>query len=401
MLEGKKIIIGVTGSIAAYKSASLVREFRNRGAAVRVVMTASSKDFITPLTLATLSQHRVYSDFTESKETGEWTNHVELGIWADLMVIAPASANTLAKMACGECDNFLLAVLLSSRCPIAVAPAMDLDMLDNEATVSNLQTLTDRGVHIIEPGTGPLASGLIGKGRMAEPDEIVEFCDMLFLNQAPLKGHRILVNAGPTFEPIDPVRFIGNRSTGKMGFAIAEELASRGALVELVTGPVSLSTPPGRINRMDVETAEQMHGACMRLWSDCQAAICTAAVADFKPTNVEVQKIKKGSSHLTLDLQPTVDVLAEMGRTKRGDQLLFGFALETINEEKNARLKLERKNADAIIINSLMDPGAGFATDTNRIKILSRSGEIFAFDLKSKQEVASDIVDYLCQLVKP
>lgn len=398
-LQGKKILLGVTGSIAAYKSAVLVRELVKSGAEVKVVMSPAALDFITPLTLSTLSKNPVHSDFTEDKNSGQWTNHVEMGIWPDLILVAPASANTLAKMASGACDNFLLAVLLSARCPVLVAPAMDLDMMAHPATESNLQILKTRGTEILEAGTGDLASGLFGKGRMAEPEEIVSHCIKWFKARQPMQGKRILVTAGPTHEPIDPVRFIGNRSSGKMGFAIANELAAQGADVLLVTGPVSNLSLSSGIERINVETAAEMAEASKKHWPDCHAAICAAAVSDFRPAQKHNRKIKKEGFSGLLEMEPTEDILAALGASKKDGQVLVGFALETDDTIANARKKLTEKNADMIALNSLRDEGVAFGSEKNKITLLVKSGEIFSFELKSKQAVAVDIVLQLSTLL--
>ncbi len=395
MLNGKRIILGVTGGIAAYKSALLVRLLVKAGADVRVVMTPASHAFITPLTLATLSKHPALTEFTEG-ESGEWNNHVELGLWADLMVIAPASASTISKLAEGRSDNLLMAVFLSARCPVLVAPAMDLDMYAHAATQANLLRIQQQGARVIPPGTGELASGLSGEGRMAEPEEILAFIEATFANAQRLSGKKILVTAGPTYEAIDPVRFIGNHSTGKMGFALAEALAERGAEVELVAGPVSLAVKNPRIRRTDVTSAKEMYAAATALFPGCDAAVLSAAVADFRPKNAAGAKIKKESGGLAkIELEETQDILAELGKMKKQGQVLAGFALETENEAANAKAKLEKKNLDFIVLNSLREPGAGFGGDTNRISILTREGKTLNFELKSKTAAAGDIADHL------
>jgi phosphopantothenoylcysteine decarboxylase/phosphopantothenate--cysteine ligase len=398
MLNGKRILLGVTGGIAAYKSAFLVRLLVKAGAEVKVVMTPSAHQFITPLTLATLSKNPALTEFTKG-EKGEWNNHVDLGLWGDLMVIAPASANTLSKLSEGRSDNLLMAVFLSARCPVLVAPAMDIDMYSNAATQENLSRLEQRGIKIIPPGTGELASGLSGEGRMAEPEEIVKFIEATFANQTRLSGKKILVTAGPTYEAIDPVRFIGNHSTGKMGFAIAEKLADSGAEVILVSGPVSIKTKHPAIKRIDVISAEEMYKACTEIFPGCDAAILSAAVADFRPTKVAGSKIKKEAGGISeISLEETPDILATLGKLKKKNQVLAGFALETDNELVNAKTKLEKKNLDFIVLNSLKEKGAGFGTDTNRISILTREGKTVNFDLKSKADVAADIVDHLIKV---
>lgn len=395
MLSGKKIVLGVTGGIAAYKAAFLVRLLVKAGAEVRVVMTPAAHEFITPLTLATLSKHPVVTEFTEGTQ-GEWNNHVELGLWGDLFVVAPASANTLAKMAEGRSDNLLMAVYLSARCPVAIAPAMDLDMYAHPQTQANLLRLQQQGVLVIPPGTGELASGLSGEGRMAEPEEIVQFIEATFGLRKRLQGRKILVTAGPTYEAIDPVRFIGNHSTGKMGFALAEALAERGAEVFLVSGPVHLQVKRGNIHRTDVVSAQEMYEACLQLFPQCDAAILSAAVADYRPKNAAGSKIKKEAGGINaIELVETQDVLASLGKMKTKEQVLAGFALETDNEMAHAQSKLERKNLDFIVMNSLREKGAGFATDTNKIAILTRAEKTINFELKTKQAVAADIADHL------
>ncbi len=395
MLKGKRILLGVTGGIAAYKSAFLVRLLIKAGAEVKVVMTPAAHQFITPLTLATLSKNPVATQFTNG-ENGEWNNHIDLGLWGDLMVIAPASANTLSKLAEGRSDNLLVAVFLSARCPVLVAPAMDLDMYSNKATQINLVRIQQNGVKIIPPGTGELASGLSGEGRMAEPEEILKFIEATFTNASRLSSKKILVTAGPTYEAIDPVRFIGNHSSGKMGFELAEALAERGADVVLVSGPVSLQTKNPRIERKDVVSAQEMFECCMEIFPTCHAAILSAAVADFRPKNVADSKIKKGASGINeISLEETPDILASLGKLKSKKQILAGFALETNNEIANAKTKLESKNLDFIVLNSLKDFGAGFGTDTNKISILTNEGKTINFELKSKSAVANDIADHL------
>ncbi len=399
MLKGKNIILGVTASIAAYKTAILTRLLVKAGASVRVVMTPASKEFITPLTLSVLSKSPVLSEFTKNDQ-GEWNNHVELGLWADLMVIAPCSANTLAKMSSGICDNLLMAVYLSARCPVFVAPAMDLDMLKHPSTTENLSKLKSWGVHILTPGFGELASGLIGEGRMAEPEEIISGLEKELNPENPLKGKKVLVTAGPTFEAIDPVRFIGNHSSGKMGFALAEELARNGADVKLVCGPNNLHTTEARIQRVDVTSAEEMYQACISAYAETDVAILAAAVADFRPVHTATTKIKKKPGQApVLELEQTTDILAELGKRKSGKQILIGFALETDSEIENAKAKLERKNLDFIVLNSLRDPGAGFGTDQNKISIIDRNNNLSNFELKDKSAVAVDIVDRIKSLL--
>ncbi len=395
MLNGKRILLGVTGGIAAYKSAFLVRLLVKAGAEVKVIMTPAAHQFITPLTLATLSKNPALTNFTKG-ENGEWNNHVELGLWADLMIIAPASANTLSKLAEGKSDNLLTAVFLSARCTVAVAPAMDLDMFAHKATQANLDKLRHDGIRIIPPGTGELASGLSGEGRLAEPEAILAFIEATFMHANRLSGKKILVTAGPTYEAIDPVRFIGNHSSGKMGFALAEALAERGAEVILVAGPVSLKAHHPKIDRRDVVSAKEMFDVCTTEFPNCDAAILAAAVADYRPTNIAVSKIKKESIGVPeIILEETADILATLGKSKTKKQVLAGFALETDNELANAKSKLEKKNLDFIVLNSLREYGAGFGTDTNRISILTREGKIINFELKSKSAVANDIADHL------
>lgn len=391
MLRNKNIIVGVTSSIAAYKSAFLVRLLIKEGANVKVIMTPSSKEFITPLTLATLSKNPVLIDFVKDKK-GQWNNHVELGIWADAIIIAPASANTMAKMASGVCDNLLLATYLSARSTVFVAPAMDLDMYKHKSTLKNLEKLRSFGNKIINPGTGELASGLSGEGRMAEPEEIVAFVSKSLSEGLPLIGKKVLVTAGPTYEAIDPVRFIGNHSSGKMGFAIAEEFAKQGAEVTLVCGPNSLTTSNKNIQRIDITSAEELYKASLKAFKSAHIAILSAAVADFKPSKVASQKIKKTSASRSIELIPTVDTLAELGKIKRKDQILVGFALETENEIENAKIKIKNKNLDLIVLNSLNDTNAAFRTNTNKITIIDKYNKISKFELKEKSEVSKDIL---------
>jgi phosphopantothenoylcysteine decarboxylase / phosphopantothenate---cysteine ligase len=389
MLSGKRILLGVSGSIAAYKSAILVRLLIKSGVEVKVIMTASAHDFITPLTLSTLSKNPVLTHFT--KEEGQWNNHVELGLWADAFVIAPASANTLAKMANGICDNLLMASYLSGRCPIFFAPAMDLDMLQHPSTKQNIEKLTSWGNHLIHPTHGELASGLVGTGRMAEPEEILTSLDKFFSN-GPLKGKKALVTAGPTHEAIDPVRFISNHSTGKMGFAIAEQLAQQGASVTLITGPTYLSKELKGVHVIPVSSADEMYEASVANFQDADISVLSAAVADYKPSQKADQKIKKKDETLTLELVKTKDIAAELGKLKTNGQLIVGFALETENEKAHAEKKLTSKNFDLIVLNSLNDKGAGFGHDTNKITIIDSNKKSKEFNLKSKKEVARDIV---------
>ena len=399
MLEGKNIILGICGSIAAYKSATLVRLFVKAGANVQVVMTTDATNFITPLTLATLSKKPVLVDYF-TPENGEWNNHVALGLWADLMVIAPASANTLAKMAGGICDNLLLAVYLSAKCPVYFAPAMDLDMWKHDATQENIDKLLSFGNVLIPPGIGELASGLFGEGRMAEPEEIVQFLVSEIKKTLPLAGAMMLVTAGPTYEAIDPVRFIGNHSSGKMGFAIADRLAQLGADVTLISGPSAQKSNHSAVTRVDVTSAAEMLEACLRYFPESNACIMSAAVADYTPADPAPQKIKKSGQSLTVRLIQTVDILSTLGAQKKAGQLLAGFALETNDEEKNAIKKLQTKNLDFIVLNSLNDTGAGFKTDTNKITIIDRDLQKTTYGLKSKKEVAVDICDKIIELLK-
>ena len=394
MLKGKHIILGVTGSIAAYKAAVLCRLFVSAGAEVRVVMTPLAKQFVTPLTMATLAKHPVLVEFF-NPENGEWNSHVSLGEWADCMVIAPATANTLAKMACGVADNLLLTTYLSAKCHVAVAPAMDLDMYAHAATQRNLAQLRRDGVYVIEPEQGELASGLVGKGRMAEPAHIVKEVDA-FLGSETLVGRRFVVTAGATIEAIDPVRYISNHSTGKMGYAVAAELAARGASVTLVSGRTTLAVPEG-VDRVDVVSAEEMYNAAVEAFAEADGAVMCAAVADYTPVTVADEKIKKGDADLSIPLRRTKDIAAELGRTK-GDRLLVGFALETENGAANAREKLERKNLDFIVLNSLRDAGAGFGCDTNVVSLIDAVSCV-ELPLMSKREVAARIVDRMEKLL--
>ena len=391
MLNGKHIILGITGSIAAYKAAMLCRLLVKEGAEVRVIMTPLAKQFITPLTMATLSKHPILVEFF-NPENGEWNSHVSLGEWADMLLIAPATANTLAKMTTGVADNLLLTTYLSARSKVAIAPAMDLDMYAHITTQNNLRTLAERGVAIIEPEAGELASGLIGKGRMAEPEEIVKQVKEIFAKECvqTLAGKHYIVTAGATIEPIDPVRYITNHSTGKMGYAIAEELAQRGAKVTLVSGRTALQTPKG-VERVDVVTAEDMYNATTEAWKEADGAVMCAAVADYTPKCVADQKLKKSDNDMSIELKRTKDIAKELGATK-GDRILVGFALETNDEEANAEGKLKRKNLDFIVLNSLRDKGAGFGGDTNKITLIDANGSQ-EHPLMSKREVASIIVD--------
>lgn len=400
MLKGKKIVLGITGSIAAYKACLIIRELVRRGAEVQVVITPAGKEFITPITLSALTHKPVISEFFSQRD-GTWHSHVDIGLWADAMLIAPCTASTLGKMAHGIADNMLITTYLSMKAPVFIAPAMDLDMYAHPSTQSNMQTLVSFGNHIIEPASGFLASGLEGKGRMEEPEAIVNALDRFFDEQHyadnPLRGKRILITAGPTYEKIDPVRFIGNYSSGKMGFAIAEECRKRGAVVTLVAGPVALSCSNG-IKRIDVESCKEMYNATTKAFADSDIAILAAAVADFKPQTEASQKIKRGESDMTVKLCPTQDIAEALGKQKRNDQTIVAFALETNDEELNAKKKLEKKNADFIVLNSLRNEGTCFQTDNNQIEIISAKGKL-SFQKKSKKEVAGDIVDALAETV--
>tara|TARA_B100000678_G_C18223980_1_gene508055 strand:- start:2333 stop:3535 length:1203 start_codon:yes stop_codon:yes gene_type:complete len=395
VLRGKKILLGITGGIAAYKTASLVRLFIKAGAQVRVVMTPAAKDFITPLTLSTLSKNEVYSSFTE--EEGElWNNHVELGLWADIMLIAPATANTLSKMAAGNSDNFLLATYVSAKCPVYFAPAMDLDMYKHPSTKNNFETLKSFGNFMIPAGTGELASGLSGEGRMAEPEEIFQFLEDHLSAFLPLKGKQIMITAGPTYEAIDPVRFIGNHSSGKMGYEIARAAANLGAKVILISGPTHLQISEDHIHLIKVVSAQEMYDAAMAHFEKADVVIAAAAVADYKPETIADQKIKKDDETLTIRLTKTQDILRSLGERKR-QQKLIGFALETNNELENARVKLQKKNLDFVVLNSLQDKGAGFQNDTNKVSFVFQD-EVKSFGLKPKSEVAVDILNEIINL---
>ena len=394
MLENKKIVLGITGSIAAYKACILARLLIKKGAEVQVVMTPSAKEFITPLTLATLTQKPVVSEFFDRRD-GSWHSHVSLGLWADAMLVAPASASTIGKMANGIADNMLVTTYLSMRAPVFVAPAMDLDMYAHPSTQANLQKLQSYGNHIIEPGTGFLASKLEGKGRMEEPEKIVEALEQFFAQQQQLAGKKVLITAGPTYEKIDPVRFIGNYSSGKMGFALAEVCAAQGAEVTLVSGPVVLQAKHPGIKRIDVESAREMYEAATKHFPKADITILCAAVADFTPKTTADKKIKRKGDNLKLELQPTQDIAAALGAVKKKKQVLVGFALETDNELQNAQDKMERKNLDLIVLNSLQDKGAGFRVDTNKVTIIDRHNGLTAYDTKSKREVAEDIVEFI------
>lgn len=395
MLKGKHIVVGITGSIAAYKACTLIRTFIKKGAEVQVVITPAGKEFITPVTLSTLTSKPVVSEFF-SRRDGSWHSHVDLGLWADAMVIAPATASTIGKMAHGIVDNMLLTTYLSMKAPVFIAPAMDLDMYAHPATQHNLDIIRSFGNHIIEPAEGELASHLTGKGRMEEPERIAEIIEAFFTTRQDLDGKHVLITAGPTYERIDPVRFIGNYSSGKMGFALAEECAARGARVTLVAGPVQMQAHHPAIQRVNVETAAEMLKASLEAFSSADAAILCAAVADFTPDQAASSKIKRERGEQTLHLIPTQDIAATLGAAKRPGQRVVGFALETDNEESHAREKLVRKHLDFIVLNSLRDAGAGFRCDTNKVTILSAQ-EVKKYPLKTKSEVAKDIIDTLCQ----
>ncbi|MFV5684290.1 bifunctional phosphopantothenoylcysteine decarboxylase/phosphopantothenate--cysteine ligase CoaBC [Flavobacterium sp. GB2R13] len=393
VLNGKKILLGISGGIAAYKTASLVRLFIKAGAHVQVIMTPASKDFITPLTLSTLSKNPVFSSFyNQDDENEKWNNHVELALWADLMVIAPATANTLSKMANGTCDNLLIAAYLSAKCPVYYVPAMDLDMYKHPSTVANFFSLTEFGDTIIPAESGELASGLSGEGRMAEPEHIAAFIEADLESRLPLKGKKILITAGPTYEAIDPVRFIGNHSSGKMGFDIASSAANLGASVVLVTGPTHCKATNPLIKVIPVVSAQEMYDACHQYYAAVDVAIAAAAVADYKPKNLALQKIKKNADDFTIELEKTKDILASFGESKK-NQFLIGFALETENEIENAKLKIQKKNLDLIVLNSLQDEGAGFGKTTNKITFIDKFFTIEAMELKSKEAVADDILN--------
>lgn len=394
-----KIILGISGSIAAYKAAFLTRLWVKQGAELQVLMTESATAFIAPLTLSTLSKRPV---FTEVVAESSWNNHVELGLWADAMVIAPASANTIAKLANGLCDNILSAVYLSSRCPVFVAPAMDLDMWHHPATQANIRRLQEHGVKIIPVGHGELASGLVGDGRMAEPEDILAFVQAhTSKSTGKLAGKKALVTAGPTFEPLDPVRFLGNHSSGKMGIAIAESLSAQGARVTLVLGPSDLKPSNPAIEVIPVQTAQAMYEACAAIFPDMDITVLAAAVADYKPKHYSEIKIKKKDADLNIPLEKTIDIAATLGKTKKTGQIFVGFALETNDEANNAQLKLEKKQFDFIVLNSMRDAGAGFGYDTNKISILRSNGLRTDFQLKSKSAVAQDIVEEICQAANP
>ena len=395
VLSGKKIVLGITAGIAAYKSAYLVRLLIKKGAYVKVVMTPSAKEFVTPLTLSTLSKNEVYSSFTsEEDENAQWNNHVDLALWADFMIIAPATANTMSKMANGTCDNLLLAVYLSAKCPVYYAPAMDLDMYKHPTTLQSFEKLTSFGNIQIAATFGELASGLMGQGRMAEPEDIISFVETNILKNLPLRGKTIMITAGPTYEAIDPVRFIGNHSSGKMGFALAETAANLGAKVILISGPVSLNITNDFVSLIRVTSAQEMYDRAYENFENCDIAIFSAAVSDFSPEVSASQKIKKKADSLTLTLKKTKDILASLGEIKK-DKYLVGFALETENEIENAKTKLKKKNLDLIVLNSLNDKGAGFKTDTNKVTLISRDNKVYPFEVKPKTEVAKDILQHI------
>lgn len=397
VLSGKKILLGISGGIAAYKTANLVRLLIKAGAQVQIVMSPASLHFVTPLTLATLSKNPVYSTFYNEEEgNGEWNNHVELGLWADFMLIAPATANTLSKMANGNCDNLLIATYLSAKCPVYFAPAMDLDMYKHPSTLDSFHKLKTFGNIMIPAESGELASGLVGEGRMAEPENIVAFLEKDIASKLPLKGKKILITAGPTYEAIDPVRFIGNHSSGKMGFDIANEAANNGAEVILVSGPTHLNVKNNSVKVVRVTSAQEMYDACHEYYNEVDVAIAAAAVADYRPKNVANQKIKKNESTFSIELEKTKDILASLGEQKE-NQFLIGFALETENEIEHAKQKIQKKNLDLIVLNSLNDKGAGFGQPTNKVTFISKDFEIEPKELKSKEEVAQDIINKVIQ----
>jgi phosphopantothenoylcysteine decarboxylase / phosphopantothenate---cysteine ligase len=395
MLQGKKILLGITGSIAAYKATVLVRLLVKQGAEVKVIMTGAAKDFVTPLSLSTLSKNDVLADMTDNDT---WANHVMLGRWANVMLVAPLSCNSLAKMANGLCDNLLMAVYLSATCPVVVAPAMDEDMWHHASTRENLKKIAAFGNHIIPVEKGELASGLFGEGRMAEPESIIKWLENFFDNKLELKGKKVLVTAGPTYEALDPVRFIGNHSSGKMGVAIAQEMKSRGAEVTLVLGPSNI-TVAQNIEVIKVQSANEMHEACINRFASIDIAVMSAAVADYTPVSIATEKIKKNDSVFNIELTKTKDILKSLGEIKKDSQLLVGFALETNNEKEYALKKLRTKNADMIVLNSLNDAGAGFGHDTNKITIFDKAGSEYKFDIKPKKEVAKDIVNTIIKLL--
>ncbi len=397
MLKGKKIVLGITGSIAAYKSCLIIRELVKRGAEVQVVITPAGKEFLTPITLSALTQKPVISEFFSQRD-GTWHSHVKLGLWADAMLIAPCTASTLGKMANGVADNMLITTYLSMKAPVFIAPAMDLDMYAHPTTQQNMERLRSFGNHIIEPQSGFLASGLEGKGRMEEPEKIVAVLDSFF-EKKDLLGKKVMITAGPTYEKIDPVRFIGNYSSGKMGFALADECARRGAEVTLIAGPVNVKCTMNNVRRVDVESCQQMYDAATQAFPDADAAILCAAVADFRPATVAEQKIKRVGENLDIHLVPNPDIAAELGKRKKNGQLLVGFALETNDEQQNAEKKLQKKNLDFIVLNSLRNEGTCFRSDENQIAIISSEGRR-DYDKKPKNEVAKDIIDYLANKIE-
>jgi phosphopantothenoylcysteine decarboxylase/phosphopantothenate--cysteine ligase len=394
ILSGKHILLGITGGIAAYKSASLVRLLKKAGADVKVVMTPESEQFVTPLTLSTLSENPVVSSFTDEEKN--WNNHVDLGLWADLMLVAPATANTLSKMASGSANNLLLTTYLSAKCPVYFAPAMDLDMYKHESSKVSIAKLISFGNRFIKPESGQLASGLVGEGRMAEPENIVKFLEKDILSKLPLYGKTVTITAGPTYEAIDPVRFIGNHSSGKMGFELAHQALSFGAEVNLITGPTHLNLTHSNLNRIDVVSAHEMYEATTSYFEKSDIVIAAAAVSDYKPKQQFDKKLKKTENTMQIDLEPTPDILKSLGE-KKTHQILVGFALETNDEEKNAKAKLDKKNLDFIVLNSLNDEGAGFKKDTNKIKIITKS-EIIRFETKPKSDVATDIMNFILKI---
>ena len=397
MLKGKNIIIGITGSIAAYKSAELVRLFKKAGSEVKVIQTESSLDFVSSLTLSTLSESKVISTMIDN-DSGEWNNHVDLALWADIIVIAPLTANTMAKMARGECDNILLATYLSAKCPVYFAPAMDLDMYKHNSTKKNISTLQSYGNHLIPSGFGDLASGLVGEGRMAEPSEIIDQIMHNLSENLPLSGKKVLITAGPTYESIDPVRFIGNRSSGKMGIELAKVCANNGAKVNLILGPTHMNVKHPYISVSRIESADEMYSLCSENFESVDISFFAAAVSDFKPKNFFRSKIKN-QNNISFDCVKNVDILHEMSLRKKDNQIIVGFALETCNEIENAKKKLKNKNLDLIILNSLNDKGAGFNCSTNKISIIDKQNNIFRFDLKEKSDVAKDIINKLIEII--
>lgn len=397
MLEGKKILLAVTGSIAAYKAAFIIRLLKKQGAFVRVIMTKASSDFVTPLTLGTLSDEPVLIDFLKDEHSGEWNNHVDLGLWADIMLIAPATANSISKIVTGNADNFLIATYLSAKCPVFVAPAMDLDMYAHGSTKDNLATLVKRGNHIVYPGNGELASGLVGEGRLAEPEDIISQLELFLKEKLSLSGKKILISAGPTHEPIDPVRYLGNRSSGKMGYALAAAAVKRGADVTLVSGPSSLQIPAGLSQMIKITSAKEMFEACKAHFQQ-DAIIMAAAVADYTPKHISDKKVKKKDGEWNIELTKTQDVLKWMGDNKTS-QRLIGFALETNDAMAHASEKLKKKNLDAIVLNTLEDKGAGFQSDTNKVTIIDRNNKAVTFELKTKEKVAEDILNKLEELL--